>query len=453
METIAGDFLRLLSAASLPVYVLNDSRRLVFGNPAFFQWAGTDSKKLVGRQFDYHSEHSTGDPIAGSMGLCPPPEVFAGKRVHAVVGCVRPDGQLVSRHGDFFSLTSDHVDCPGVIGVLDHVDIPPGMEDGGSCSEPGPVGLHEQIRRFRHESGNRYRMDQLVGDSPAIRQVRAQVDLGIRGGTSVLIVGPPGSGREHVARTIHYGSNHETAGHLFPLECPLLDAELLQVTIASFVRRCREAEETGRRTLLLLDLDRLSRDGQAKLSGFLNLADFDLHIIATAREPLQQVAQRGDFRSDLAASLSTLVISVPPLRERPEDIPVLAQALLEQCNTEGRAQLGGFDAESMDKLVAYSWPENGDELTRIVQQSHTRAAGPLVTSAALPARIGHAEDAVAYSRRHEEKIVLDNILSEIERELIQRALARAKGNKTKAAQFLGMTRARLHRRIGQLGLE
>jgi DNA-binding NtrC family response regulator len=104
-------------------------------------------------------------------------------------------------------------------------------------------------------------------------------------------------------------------------------------------------------------------------------------------------------------------------------------------------------------LDAYAWPGNLDELARVVAEAHRRVEGPQVGAGDLPDRIRLAAEAAAYPPRPEETIVLDEFLAGVERELIRRALAQAKGNKAKAARLLGMTRPRLYRRLVQLGLE
>jgi DNA-binding NtrC family response regulator len=124
---------------------------------------------------------------------------------------------------------------------------------------------------------------------------------------------------------------------------------------------------------------------------------------------------------------------------------------LEDMNAAGDRQLSGFTHEALDQLAAYPWPGNMDELTEFVGYAFRRAAGPLVSAADLPDRVRFAADASSHAPRPQETIVLDEFLSEIETELIHRALQYAKGNRTKAAQLLGITRSRLLRRLEPSG--
>jgi len=282
--------------------------------------------------------------------------------------------------------------------------------------------------------------------------VRAQVALAARSPSRVLLVGPPGSGREHVARTIHYAGG-ENSPPLTPLAGELLDAELLRTTVTAFLGHAAEQETERPAGLLILEVDQLAADAQAELAGFLNVPELELCVLATARQPLLSLADEGRFREDLAYGLSTLVIELPPLSQRVEDISLLAQLFLEEINAEGKKQLGGFSPEALDLLVAYPWPGNVDELADAVHQAHRNAEGPTVTLAELPKHLHLAAEAAAYPRKEEESIVLDDFLVRVESELIARAMARAKGNKSQAARLLGVSRARLLRRLAQLELD
>jgi DNA-binding NtrC family response regulator len=205
-------------------------------------------------------------------------------------------------------------------------------------------------------------------------------------------------------------------------------------------------------TLLLLEVDQLSAECQAALAESLRVDSPAYRVLATARTSLLTLAARGDFSRELAMAIATLVIELPPLSERNEDVPLLAQAALEHANRESAKQLGGFTPEALDRLATYAWPGNIDELVDTVTAAHSTATGPVITLGDLPPRLEFAAQAVARPRKNDDRIVLPEFLAQIERELIARALRRTKGNKAKAARLLGMTRPRLYRRMVQLGL-
>jgi DNA-binding NtrC family response regulator len=267
---------------------------------------------------------------------------------------------------------------------------------------------------------------------------------------SVLLVGPPGSGRQQTASAIHYAGDAAAAGPLVPLACSLLGPDVMRSTLDS-LRRLPPQLVGG--TLLLSQADQLLPEIQGDLVEVFSGKTFSLRLMATAEQPLRELARRGRYREDLASLLSTLVIELPPLASRREDLPLLAQLFLEEINARGGKQLGGFTPEALDRLDGYAWPGNVDELVQVVMQCHERACGPLVRPEDLPEQLRWAAEPSVKARRKDETIVLDEYLGRIERELIRRALGRAKGNKAKAARLLGLTRPRLYRRMVQLGLE
>ncbi|HWA97755.1 MAG TPA: helix-turn-helix domain-containing protein, partial [Pirellulales bacterium] len=237
---------------------------------------------------------------------------------------------------------------------------------------------------------------------------------------------------------------------LVPLACSLLTAELLQTTIRALVRAA--AKNKPRPTLLLANVDLLGSETRAELLGFLRLADLPVRMLSTARQSLAELPGDRATAAALDACLATITIEIPPLADRLEDLPLLAQMLLEQRNANSDKQLAGFTPEALERLAHHAWPGQLGELAEAVAHAHAHAASAWVTVDDLPPRLFLAASAARNPRLRDETIVLDQFLAEIERELIVRALSRARGNKTRAAKLLGMTRPRLYRRLVQLGL-
>jgi DNA-binding NtrC family response regulator len=222
-----------------------------------------------------------------------------------------------------------------------------------------------------------------------------------------------------------------------------MDAELMQSAVTALLKRRDEWKGLDRPgTLLLLEVDRLPAEAQQELAGFFKLPGIEVPTLATTGGSLSRLVRTGKFNSDLACALSTLVITLPPLAKRSADVPLLAQFFLEEANADGGKQLSGFSTEALDRLCAYAWPRNVTELAEVVRQAHAAAAGPRVQLADLPPVVHHAAVAQARPRRAAAPIRLDEF----------RALVQARGNKTKAAQLLGIHRTRLIRRLVQLGL-
>jgi DNA-binding NtrC family response regulator len=282
--------------------------------------------------------------------------------------------------------------------------------------------------------------------------------LAAAGRANVLVVGPPGSGRRHLAAAIHYCANPPAAaaalsGELTPLDCSLLGNDLLEAAGSALARGIQRSELAASCTLLFHRIDELSAEMQVRLTEFLGRRPLRCRLTATAAAPLVELVRHGKFHAELASLFSTVTIFLPPLVERREDLPLLAQLFVEEWNATESRQLGGFSHAALDRLDAYAWPGNVAELAEIVAESCRRAAGPIIDAGDLPERLHLAAQAAAHPRRVDETIVLDEYLARVERELIRRALARAKGNKARAARLLGVTRPRLYRRMVQLGLE
>ena len=439
---------KLLDSAGLPVYVLDERRRITYCNQACARWIGVAAEKMVGLECRYHSQDESDRPRRMASALCPPPAVFEGLRIREAIQCPGASGELLQRSAEFIPLLSESAAIAAVVVFLDREDAVPPEESKSATGGSDASRLHELIARYRSESRSRY-LDRLIGRSPAICRARAQIALAAQSDATVWIVGPPGSGREHVARAIHYRRSQGAEADLIPLSCALLGADLLRSTIGA-LRQAPPKPAAARGTLLLNEIDRAGAELQAELVGSL-AQGFPLHVISTATESVAALLDRGGFRENLACLLSTLTIQLPALTQRPEDIPPLAQSLLEDENASHEKQLGGFSEEALDRLVAYSWPGNVDELADVVRHAHQRANDARIDVDDLPQRI-LLDTGATRPKRADEMIVLDDFLAHVETLLIRRALSRSKGNKARAARLLGVTRPRLYRRMVQLDL-
>ncbi len=442
------ELVKLLESAAQPLYVLDDELAIICLNEACRNWLGPDAEELLGRKCVYHSGSELAGLDQAAAGLCPPPAVLEGREVVADVARVA-DQQTLFRRARFVPLRRPDEEILCIVALVDPQDraektpeVEVAASDGDESQE-----LHAQLQRFRQQTALRWRIEWVVGVTPAMRRARAQAEVAAATRASAVLLGPPGSGRRHLAEVIHYCGPAESRGLLLPLECDLLDAESMQATL-----RSAAADRKGGGTLLLADADRLSAEGQAALAAVLSAARCPWRVLSTAATPLLDLPPRGLYREDLAAMLCTITIELPPLAKRRDDLPLLAQALLEERNARGGRQLGGFTPEALDRLCAYAWPGNVAELAQVVAESHARAAGTLVACEELPERLRLAAEVAVRPRRKEEPIQLDEFVARIERELIRRALTRAKGNKAKAARLLGLNRPRLYRRMVQLGL-
>jgi transcriptional regulator with PAS, ATPase and Fis domain len=446
LRATTADLAEFLDHSIAPVYVLDDRRRIIYCNPACARWIGTKVADLLDQQCGFNSPSQPKGPAASASALCPPPKVFSGHALSGLVSCAGPDGQLRYRVGHFWPLDDGQDESAPVLAILDSRDC-----DGPESPAADPdAHLHQHVRRFRHEMGVRYRAQSLIGHSPRVVKARAQIEMAAAARANVFCIGPRGTGKNHVAKTIHY--RQPEPGTLVPIACAILESNLSRATLRSLSLR-QSASGEFKATLLLEDVDSLSADAHGDLQPLLNAGPSQVRVIATSCTPLDQLLGDGRLTPALACALSTITIELPTLAERLEDLPLLAQMFLEDCNATAGKQLGGFSPEALDALAAHPWPGNLDEFSVVVRESHERARFGQVELQDLPERIRWASESAVHPPRVDEPIVLEDVLANIEREFILRAFARAKGNKSKAAKLLGLTRPRLYRRLEQLGLE
>ena len=458
---------RLFNSVERPIYVLDGEGTIVFCNQPLLTAIGPAATDLLGRRCVYHAKRER-DADATAAGLCPPPRAMAGQAASGSVSWIDADGILQQRWARFIPLcdtpaprgTTDEDAVADVIGIVALVDPSDTPRSEPLVSESDD--LHRRVCEFQRTMANAHRVDRLIGDSPAMRRARRQVELAAAMRAGVSLIGPPGSGRQHIAKAIHYadhapvGDNaagvKETDGSLIPLACAVLGPDLIRSTVTALGGASLGAS-ARQGTLLLNEADELPTEVQAELAAIFSRANFPARLISTARRPLDKLAAEGKFREDLASLLSTIVIELPPLAHRRADLPLLAQMFVEKENSRGEKQIGGLTTEALDLLDGYDWPGNVDELALMIAEAHKTAESAVITADDLPKTIHLAAGAAARPHRPIETIVLDEYLAQIERELLQRAIKQAKGNKAKAARMLGLSRPRLYRRLVQLGLE
>jgi transcriptional regulator with PAS, ATPase and Fis domain len=439
---------RLLDETSVPLYAIDDQRRIVFANAACCAWLGIAGDELIGQQCNYTA--SGDETLAAICGaLCPPPEAFNTELFHGEICRPASDNRPFERRPAVFVKIMNANAKSVALLVAITFDV---QTETSNLSPRNADSLHALLIKLRGEMGKRYTIGQLIGMSDEIARAREQVRLAAESGARTVIIGQPGSGREHVARTIHYSQPAESIGPLVPIDCRLVDAEQMQAQLTSLLRNQHEHPTDRPPAALLLEIDRLKPTAQQELAGFLQLPKIELKTLATSRVSLEKLVSKGRFRADLASRLSTLVIRLPPLAARRADIPLLAQHFLERRNAQSPTQLSGFQPAALELLLSLPWKNNLDQLAAAVEAACGRATGPRVAVTDFPDWVHLAKDDAARTSRDEEPIQLDAFLAEIEKELLLRAMHRARGNKSRAASLLGLSRQRLIRRLVQLGL-
>jgi DNA-binding NtrC family response regulator len=294
---------------------------------------------------------------------------------------------------------------------------------------------------------SRLGLRQLVGQSASFVEQTKKIPSVAKFNTIVLILGETGTGKELFARSIHYLSPRSNKPFV-PINCGAIPTELVENELFGHVRgaftgaansRKGLIEEAEGGTLFLDEVDCLPLLAQVKFLRFLQEKEFrplgstkmrqaDVRVIAAANSNLEEAVKSGRLRQDLFYRLNIVPISLPPLRERSEDIPVLAQHFLRRYQLEFSKELEGFTAEAMHRLVTHSWPGNIRELEHVIERAVVLSEGPDVrlSDLVLPT--------VETSERQSLRQAKAKVIEKFEKGYIQGLLIAYGGNITRAAQ-------------------
>jgi two-component system response regulator AtoC len=318
--------------------------------------------------------------------------------------------------------------------------------------------LAQDNLHYRQELRDRYAVENLVGQSPQMVEVYKLVARMASLDTTVLIQGETGSGKELVARAIHYASPR--AGHRFVVvDCTsvpetLFESELFGHERGAFTgafasrRGLLEAADGG--TCVLDEIGDLPLPLQAKLLRVLQerairrlggneLVPVDVRMIAATNRDLRQRVEEGAFREDLFYRLNVVTIPVPPLRERASDIPLLAQHFLEKYAAAAGRTIKGFADATLALLSAHAWPGNVRELEHAIERAVALSSGEVLMPEHLPTEV--RREAAPAPRLPSARMKLEDV----RRWYVAKILAEVGGNKVEAAEILGIDRGTLYR--------
>jgi two-component system nitrogen regulation response regulator NtrX len=306
----------------------------------------------------------------------------------------------------------------------------------------------------------------IVGQSPAIREIKELIQRVAATPARVLITGESGTGKELIARAIHTNSTR-SAKAIISLNCAAMPRDLVEselfghergsFTGASRKRRGRfELADGG--TLFLDEVGDLSSEAQAKLLRVLETGRFervggehaiaaDVRVVAATNRDLHLACRNGEFREDLLYRLNVFPIHSPPLRERTGDVPLLATHFAAVSASRCGRDVPRFTSEALAKLEGHSWPGNVRELANVVERL-TILGGSTIEGAEVEAALGRNR-----SRAGMNALGLSDALADYERQLIQSALAQSSGNVAQAAKSLKTDRANLYRRMHRLRID
>jgi DNA-binding NtrC family response regulator len=304
----------------------------------------------------------------------------------------------------------------------------------------------------------------VIGDHPAMKQVLERVDQVAATDASVLIRGETGTGKEVIARLLH-GASGRRSGPFVAVNMAAIPESLAESELFGHVRGAftgADKPRTGRfvaashGTLFFDEIGEMPRALQAKLLRVLQErvvypvgasegVPVDVRVIGATHRDLEAMVREGTFREDLFYRLDVIPIDIPPLRERRQDIPAMAEHFRSEVNAREGRQVSGFSLEVMQRLCSYDWPGNVRELENLVERLVVVAPGRMVVVGDLPPhfRTSVLDLEAGVLELPAAGVDLRTLLAQLEEKLIGQALERTGGNKNRAAELLGMNRTTL----------
>ena len=328
--------------------------------------------------------------------------------------------------------------------------------------------VESENRQLHEQLDERFGMDGIIGQSPAMNEVFETIRQVAPSRATVLVQGESGTGKELVAHALHRLSPRAkgpfVAVHCAALSATLLESELFGHEKGSFTgateRRRGRFELADGGTLFLDEIGEIDASLQVKILRVLEERRFervggqetievDVRLVAATNRNLRKMVDEGKFREDLFYRLDVVTVNLPPLRERPGDIALLAQQFVQDLARENGKKIEGFTPDALGALATYGWPGNVRELRNAVERMVVLARGDRLTVRDLPPSVREAAaGGVALQSAKGGALSLEDA----EKQMVVRALRNHDGNVTHAAADLGISRRTLHRKINEYGL-
>ena len=341
----------------------------------------------------------------------------------------------------------------------------------------GSRRLEQENRALRQQVDERFALENILGESAALREVLDTIRQVAPSSANILIEGESGTGKELAAHAIHNLSRRHK-GKFVTVHCAALSPQLLESELfghergaftGAHERRIGRFEQANGGTIFLDEIGEIDASTQIKLLRVMSEARAfervggtqtlraDVRVIAATNKSLEKLVSEGKFRDDLYFRLNVVRITMPPLRERKEDIPLLVRAFLRHFSKANEKPLLEATAETMNTLLTYDWPGNVRELRTAIEHGVVMATGPKITARDLPTAVRQAVGAALPAGISRAKAFAESAspldLHATEKRLIMQALAATNGNITAAAKKLGISRRTLHRKINEMNEE
>lgn len=335
--------------------------------------------------------------------------------------------------------------------------------------------LLREVEELKSELSERYRFSNIIGTSSKMNSIFQMMEKIARVDGTVLITGESGTGKELVARAIHFNSPRKD-GPFVVVNCGAIPKDLIESEFFGHTKGAftdAKAEKTGKfelankGTIFLDEVGEFSPEAQVKLLralgekeiikiGGTKTIPIDVRIIAATNQNLEEREKKGDFREDLYWRLAVLSLHLPPLREKKEDIPLLCEHLIQKYNQELNREIKGITDQALEYMLHYSWPGNIRELENVIYEAMVLSDSSSVEEKNLPMRLKGTEaekEGVLFESDKPLSEKIQSITEKVEKKLIKKSLQEAGGNKTKAAQKLGISRKTLFNKMTQHNIQ
>jgi two-component system, NtrC family, response regulator HydG len=329
--------------------------------------------------------------------------------------------------------------------------------------------LKEENRRLKASLASRFERKNIIGNSRGLTEMMETVARVAPSEATVLITGESGTGKELIAGAVHVNSARKE-GPFVKINCAaitetLFESELFGHEKGAFTGADRRKEgrflQADHGSLFLDEISEMPLGMQVKLLRVIQERQItrvggeqeipvDVRLMAATNKDLAEQIKNGQFREDLYYRLNVVNIEVPPLRDRPEDIPLLAQHFLARFAQKNQKDIKGFTPEAMDRMIRYNWPGNIRELMNAIERAVVLAQGTFLESADMPV-IGVIPAGSEKQDKDNRLFSGDVPLAEIEKTAIIKTLAATDGNKSETARRLGITRKTLHKKLKAYG--
>lgn len=452
-----------LDQSTWPVAVLGGEGEILYVNSALCAVAEADSTRLVGQRCCW--QIAPDDMPFGRLlfALAPPQCVLAGETAFREIPW--PLDKPNHRIGQHF-IPLAGVDPLDPSGSLFMVLFRENARAKSTAGESAPANSKEQVQvgellvKLRSQWNNLDGLLPLLGSSPAIQTAMQRVQLAVTTSANVFLWGPRGVGKAEVLRAVFSCRLREhniplASGQVLPLDCALLDEQLLEAMLEVFLARLRPGVPTFAQQLTLERLDQLPTAAASILNRWLDENETRCCVMATSQVERSALDNRGATWKRLLSRIGIIDAHLPPLAHRREDIPILLEQTLAMASARANRTPPSIGQAASELLCAYPWPENVVELQRSMIELL-----PLVvmTTTIQPHHLPLAMrifsgSAMSNATSVFEPVKLDGILEEVERMMIQRAIKLSPRNRAQVARWLGISRPRLLRRIVELGLD